>query len=212
MLAVGGLLAAVFARSEQLSMIMLNTEAWKGPRIPSGWQVKVNHGEPEISVTREGDGQYLRLKSHSSSYGLERGVDIDLAQFPYLTWNWKVAELPRGGDFRRSRTDDQAAQVLVAFSDRRVLTYIWDTSAPKGAMQSTSSTPLLHIFAVVCESGTADVNRWVHEVRNVRDDYQRAFGRDNARIKGIRLQINSQHTGTSAESYFGEVSFRSTPQ
>ena len=30
-------------------------------------------------------------------------------------------------------------------------------------------------------------------------------------VKGIRLQINSQHTGTSAESYFGEVSFRSTP-
>ena len=212
MLAAGGLVAALFASSEQLSMIMLNTEAWKGSELPSGWQVKVNHGTPDISVTREADGQFLRLKSHRSSYALERGVDVDPAQFPYLAWQWKVTQLPLGGDFRRSRTDDQAAQVLVAFSDRRVLTYLWDTSAPKGAMQSTNLIPLLRIFAVVCESGAGETNRWIREVRNVQEDYQRAFGRTTSRIKGIRLQINSQHTGTSAESYFGEVSFRSTPQ
>jgi hypothetical protein len=28
----------------------------------------------------------------------------------------------------------------------------------------------------------------------------------------LRLQINSQHTGTVAESYFGEVAFRSTQE
>jgi hypothetical protein len=212
LLAAGGLVAALFARSEQLSMIMLNTEAWKGAALPSGWQVKVTHGTPEISVTRETEGQFLHLKSHRSSYGLERGVDVDPAQFPYLAWQWKVTQLPQGGDFRRGRSDDQAAQVLVAFSDRRLLTYLWDTSAPKGAMQNTNAIPLLHIFAVVCESGSGEANRWIREVRNVREDYQRAFGKSTVRIKGIRLQINSQHTGTSAESYFGEVSFRSTPQ
>jgi hypothetical protein len=31
-------------------------------------------------------------------------------------------------------------------------------------------------------------------------------------VKGLRIQINSQHTGTMAESYFGDVAFRSTPQ
>jgi hypothetical protein len=31
-------------------------------------------------------------------------------------------------------------------------------------------------------------------------------------VKGVRIQINSQHTATVAESYFGEVVFRSTPQ
>jgi len=28
----------------------------------------------------------------------------------------------------------------------------------------------------------------------------------------LRIQINSQHTGTVAESYFGDVTFRSTLQ
>ena len=43
-------------------------------------------------------------------------------------------------------------------------------------------------------------------------DYQRAYGKPAPRIKGLRIQINSQHTGAVAESYFGEVAFRSTPQ
>jgi hypothetical protein len=29
-------------------------------------------------------------------------------------------------------------------------------------------------------------------------------------VTGLRIQINSQHTGTDAESYFGQVAFRST--
>jgi hypothetical protein len=43
-------------------------------------------------------------------------------------------------------------------------------------------------------------------------DYERAYGKPAPHVKGIRLQINSQHTGSSAESYFGEVAFRGTSQ
>jgi hypothetical protein len=123
-----------------------------------------------------------------------------------------VTELPAGGDFRRSSTDDQAAQVLVAFSDHRILTYIWDTTAPKGAWQSASSIPLVRIFALVCRSGVEELNHWAAESHNLVQDYQKAFDRAAPRVKGIRLQINSQHTGSSAESYFGEISFRGSPQ
>jgi hypothetical protein len=130
----------------------------------------------------------------------------------YLTWRWKVTQLPAGGDFRHATTDDQAAQVLVAFADRRILTYIWDTTAPKGTAQPASSIPFVHIFAVVCESGADDLNRWISETRDVAADYQNAYGHAAPQVKGVRVQINSQHTGTSAESFFGEVAFRSTLQ
>jgi len=119
-----------------------------------------------------------------------------------------VTQLPRGGDFRHGSTDDQAAQVMVAFDDRHILTYLWDSTAPRGTMESASSVPFVHIFAVVCRSGGADINKWLGETRNVAADYQNAFGKPPSRIKGLRLQINSQHTGSSAESYFGEVEFR----
>ena len=119
-----------------------------------------------------------------------------------------MSELPAGGDFRYLHTDDQAAQVLVAFADRHILTYIWDSSAPKGSWQSAGHVPLIRIFALVCRSGPEELNRWVPETHNVAQDYQKAFEMPAARVKGIRLQINSQHTGSSAESYFGDVTFR----
>ena len=131
---------------------------------------------------------------------------------PLLTWRWKVTQLPPDGDFRRSSTDDQAAQVLVAFADRKVVSYIWDSRAPKGTAQSTGFIPLVHVFSVVCESGSSNLNQWMMENQNVGADYQRAYGKPAPHVKGLRLQINSQHTGTIAESYFGEVAFRSAAQ
>jgi hypothetical protein len=199
------------ARPSQLAFIVLNTANWGAGRLPADWQIKVNHGKPEISVCAE-DDSCLHLKSVKSSFGLEHEVNVDPVQLPFLTWRWKVARLPSGGDFRRANTDDQAAQVMVAFADRRILTYLWDSTAPKGAAQNASNIPLVHIFAVVCRSGLIDANRWIAESRNVAADYERAYSRPAPRVKGLRLQINSQHTGTTAESYFGEVAFRNTPQ
>jgi hypothetical protein len=206
------LVCALVAQTAPLAMVVLNTTGWYGGRMPSGWEIKVNHGKPVVSVCKDGDMACLHLLSVASSFSLEKSVDVDPSQMPYLTWSWKVAKLPDGGDFRRSSTDDQAAQLLVAFTDRRVISYIWDTRAPKGAMESVSSIPLLHIVAVVCESGTGQANQWIAESRNVAADYARAYGKAAPKVRGLRIQINSQHTGTVAESYFGEVAFRSTLQ
>jgi DUF3047 family protein len=199
------------ARTSQLAFIVLNTGNWAYGRLPSDWMINVHHGKPDLSVCSEGPS-CLRLRSVSSSFAIEHRVDVDTGQMPWLTWRWKVAQLPSGGDFRRASTDDQAAQVMIAFEDKRILTYIWDSSAPQGAMQSASHIPLLRIYAVVCRSGPAEANKWVAESRNVAADYERAYGRIAPRVSGLRLQINSQHTGSTAESYFGEVAFRSMPE
>ena len=215
LLLVGTIFVFVYqARISGSAIGLLNAASRAAGQLPSDWQIKVNHGRPQISVCQDGDGggPCLHLKSVKASFALERGVDVSPEEMPYLTWSWKVTSLPEGGDFRRASTDDQAAQVLVAFADRRIVTYLWDSTAPKGAMQSSSEIPLVHIFAVVCQSGAAEANRWVAENHNVAADYQRAYGKTAPHVKGLRLQINSQHTGTVAESYFGEVAFRSAPR
>lgn len=200
------------ARTSQLAVIVLGATNPGASRLPSDWQIKVNHGKPEVSACNETDGQCIHLKSQNSSFSLERSVEVNTSETPYLSWRWKVTTLPAGGDFRKAATDDQAAQVLVAFTDRRVLSYIWDSTAPKGTSRSASAIPMVHVFAVVCQSGAAETNRWVEETHNVAADYQRSFSRPAPHVKGLRLQINSQHTGSLAESYFGEVAFRSIPK
>ncbi len=192
-----------------LAFLALNVATVQQGAIPPGWQIKVNHGHPDVSVCTDTEGPCLRLKSVKASFGLERDVDIDPAAMPIVHWKWKVTQLPPGGDFRRSSTDDQAAQLLVAFSDHRILSYIWDSTAPKGAADSASFIPLVHVFDFVCESGTSDLNRWLAEERDVAADYRRAYSKPAPHVKGLRIQINSQHTGGVAESYFGDVEFHS---
>ena len=200
------------AQTSPLAFIALNRQSLNPGKLPPDWKIKVSHGRPDVSTCSGPDGPCLHLKSSSASFGLERSVDVDLALMPYLTWSWKVAQLPASGDFRQASTDDQAAQVLVAFDNRRILSYIWDSTAPKGTAQNASFIPLIHVFDIVCQSGATDVNRWIAENHNVAADYQRAYGKPASRVKGLRIQINSQHTGATAESYFGEVAFRSAPQ
>ncbi len=135
-------------------------------------------------------------------------MDIDPSQMPLLTWRWKVTQLPPDGDFRRASTDDQAAQVLVAFTDRKVLSYIWDSRAPKGAAQSTGFIPLVHVFAVVAESGSSMLNQWVPESQNVAADYQRAYGQTRTAREGLAPAKSTPNTpGRLAESYFGRSRF-----
>jgi Protein of unknown function (DUF3047) len=210
---VAGGLTAFQAHAAPAALIVLDTSKvaaakTAAPQIPAGWQLKVNTGLPDITISDQDSETALHFRSFKSSYALERAVDIDPAQLPYLNWSWKVTQLPKGGDFRHSSTDDQAAQVLVAFDDRHIITYIWDSTAPQGTTENASSIPFVHISAVVVRSGSTDVNQWLQETRNVAADYQKAFGKSATHIKGLRLQINSQHTGSSAESYFGEVAFR----
>ena len=205
-------LSVFHAHGSQIAFIALNASGWGAGRLPSDWQIKVKDGRPDISVCTASETPCIHLKSVKASFALERKVNVNLAELPYLAWDWKVSQLPGGGDFRRSATDDQAAQVLVGFEDNRVISYIWDSTAPKGLLQSASAIPFVHIFAVVCQSGPGEANRWIRETHNVAADYERAYKRPAPHVKGLRIQINSQHTGTIAESYFGEVAFRSKPQ
>lgn len=175
--------------------------------IPLGWQLKERVGKADFSIIKEGDLYALRLRSEETSFSFEKSVTIDPRQYPIFSWKWKVTKLPAGGDFRSTKKDDQAAQVFLAFSNRKIILYIWDTSAPKGSADDAWAPPFLTIKAIVLRSGHGDVGKWITETRNVYKDYMRLFGQEPPALAGIRIQINSQNTQSSGESFFGDMAF-----
>jgi len=176
--------------------------------VPAGWELKEKSGKADFAIVKDGDVSAVRLRSNNTSFSLQKEVKVDLKQFPLLAWKWKVTKLPVGGDFRKSRTDDQAAQLFVAFTKTKSIVYIWDTSAPQGLMEDTTPVFFMHVKVVVVRSGPAETGKWIAETRNVYEDYKKLFGEEPPAVSGMRLQINSQHTGTSAESYFADVAFK----
>jgi Protein of unknown function (DUF3047) len=181
---------------------------------PKNWQLKEKTGHADFSLVQADGVSALKLRSASTSYCFQRELKNDLSQYPLLTWKWKVDSVPRGGDFRKSSTDDQAAQLFVAFNKHQTIVYLWDSTAPEGLMADAPSPPFVSIKAIVVRSRPDQMGRWITETRNVLDDYRRLYGSSGAPpvITGMRLQINSQHTRSSAESSFADIAFRKIEQ
>ncbi len=176
--------------------------------VPVGWQLKEKSGRADLAVVKDGGNTAVRMRSADTSFSLQKEVRVDLKQYPILSWKWKATKLPERGDFRKAGTDDQAAQLFLAFSKTRAIVYIWDTTAPQGTMGKAAAPFFMSIKTVVVRSGKTGTGAWITETRNVYDDYRKLFGEDPGEVAGVRLQINSQHTGTSAESYFADVAFK----
>lgn len=173
--------------------------------IPQGWELYVNEGDPQVQLVTTIDGQALQMRSDNASFALQKKLDLPLQDTPFLTWQWKVTTLPDGGDFRQRHTDDQAAQLIVAFSNTRFISYIWDSTVPKGTSGEAPAPPFQKILALVMQSGRQALGTWITERRNLVQDYQALFGEAPTTLRGIRIQINSQHTNSQAESYWKSI-------
>jgi hypothetical protein len=179
---------------------------------PQGWALEGNRGkDSRVEIVREGGGGFLRMVSRKDAYGLKKEMKVDVRRFPYLSWEWRVWENPKGEDIRSRETDDQAGQIYVLFPrfpgilNTRAVGYIWDPTAPQG--HSGISPCYEKMKYTVLRSGAAGLRRWISESRNVYEDYRRLFQEDPPQAGGVLLFINSQFTGTSAEGHYREIYF-----
>jgi hypothetical protein len=177
--------------------------------IPTGWELKENEGNAAISLIKENGSPVLHLVSDKASFALTKEIEVDLKQYPFIHFGWKAIELPKGGDFRDKQTDDQAGQVYIVFGTfkltAKVVGYLWENSAPRfttGVSPAWGKTRL-----IVLQSGSENIGKWIREKRNVYDDYQALFGKKPPQANLISLFINSQHTQSRAECYYGEIYF-----
>lgn len=178
---------------------------------PKGWKVKEWNGKADIGVVKAPFGNALHLKSSNNSSAIYKDLELDLKEFPVINWRWKVAQLPRGADVRKRSRDDQAAQVYVVFPrfpepiNSRLVGYIWDTSAPAG--QSFQSTKSKNTKYIVIRSGQAGLGEWFQEKRNIYDDFRMFFKEEPPKAVRVSIMIDSDDTGSAAESFVGDIYF-----
>jgi hypothetical protein len=210
------LTAAVAASAGSLAIVVEDWSTQPPGRagIPDGWTGQ-SWGSPryDFTVVTDGAARVLHLKSRGDNSTISKEVKIDVRDLPLLVWRWKAVALPAGGDCRKRATDDQAAQVYVAFprfptaARSRIIGYVWDTTAPVGTIAKSESSAL--VTYVVVRSGTAELGRWLTETRNVYEDFKRIYGEAPTEpIGAISVAIDSNDTRSNAESYVGAISFR----
>lgn len=179
--------------------------------VPAPWRLKVNAGHAGISLIQSPEGPTVRLRSEDASFALERDFALSSERIGMVRWRWRAEVLPEKGDVRSADRNDQALQVMFAFEGRHVISYVWDTTAPVGTVRDESLPwPLsLRVKVIVVASGESARGKWVAVQRDLADDYRKLFGAEVPALCGIRLQTNSQHTGTLGVGVFGPISFPS---
>ena len=185
--------------------------------VPPGWTLKEFAGHAAIELVRSDGRLAARLHSERASFAIHRDVVVELREFPYLSWTWKVTRLPAGGDVREAARDDQAAQLYVIFprwpSPRTasdVIGYVWDSRAPAGTRIKHPRAD--NVRVVVVESGPARLGEWRTYERNVAADYTALFGRQPPRVGKLAVMVDSNDTRGEAEALFGDLIFARTPQ
>jgi hypothetical protein len=182
--------------------------------IPGDWKEQT-WGKPAYDLEIVSDnGQpvlHLRSKGETSTISRDLKASVDLKETPVLEWRWKVITLPTGGNACQKSTDDQAAQVYVAWLRApeavrsRIIGYVWDSTAPAGTICKSEKTST--VTYVVLRSGSDELGKWITERRNVVEDFRKIYGAAPDKPSSLSLAIDSDDTRSSAESFIGPTAF-----
>jgi Protein of unknown function (DUF3047) len=183
--------------------------------IPPQWTGQ-QWGSPQYDfVTVEDDGKRaLQIKSSGDGSTIAKDVKgkVDLKETPILQWSWKVVTLPKGANSCNKATDDQAAQIYVAWPRfpeavrSQIIGYVWDTTAPVGTTCKSQKTGT--VTYIVVRSGSANLGKWLVESRNVREDFRKVYGKEPDNPGAVSISIDSNDTHSVAEAFIGPIIFR----
>jgi hypothetical protein len=199
--------------------------------LPEGWRLHVTR--PDRPVTAYGleaidDRLALHAQSLDSTSGVRCDVDIDLAERPWLRWEWRVDQIAAEATVADDDLDDCPARLVLGFAgdmarlslrDRlfadqvelftgeplpyATLCYVWDgRAAPESVLPYARSTRLRYL---VVESGRAGAGRWQAYRRNVVADFQRVYGEPPGRLIGVGVLTDSDDLKGRAEAWYGDL-------
>jgi Protein of unknown function (DUF3047) len=183
--------------------------------IPQGWKGQ-NWGSPayDMTITQSDGRKVLHLVSRDEGSTITKDIKgrVNLKETPILEWRWKAVRLPAGADSRRKDADDQAAQLYLVWPRfpealrSRIIGYVWDTTAPVGAVVKSEKTGT--VTYIVVRSGTADIGKWITERRNVVEDFKSIYGETPDNPGAVSISIDSNDTHSEAEASIGPIVFR----
>jgi hypothetical protein len=176
-----------------------------------GWEEKEFLGNTKYTLVDSGSGGVLKATSSGSASGLFLEREIDLRRTPFLNWSWKIENTLGELNEQSKPGDDYPARIYVvkkggiAFWTTRALNYVWASTSPAGTAWPNAFTDNAMMFAV--RSGDAQVGDWVHEKRNIREDYKRLFGKDVETIDAVALMTDTDNAGGRATAWYGDIYF-----
>lgn len=200
-------LLAINAQAQPSEVLIDDFESGLAP----GWSVQSFVGFNDYRVVMDGPDDVLQAESQATASSLYFKTNIDLRDYPVLSWRWKIESTVTGGDVRFKTSDDYPARIYVVFPHwfypkTRSINYIWANQLPKGEVVASPYTENSQIVAI--ESGDGRAGEWIAEHRNVYEDYRRIFGEEPGSVGAIAIMTDSDDTGSSARAWYDDIRFQ----
>ena len=165
---------------------------------------------------------------------LRQTVRIEADQLGSLRFSWKVPALIAGADLTGRDTDDSPVRIVLAFEGDRskfsaknsmlselaqvltgeplpyaTLMYVWGNHRPAGSFIINPRTD--RIRKLLLESGPVNLGQWLDYERDVRADFEQAFGEAPGALVGIAVMTDTDNTREQTRAWYGPVSLTSRP-
>lgn len=175
------------------------------------------------------DGREVAVASANASASmLRQPVRVEAANLGKLRFSWMVPQLIEHADMALRQTDDSPVRVVLAFEGDRskfsmknamlselsltitgeplpyaTLMYVWCNTRAPGSVIINPRTD--RIRKLVVESGPQRLSRWLDYERNVRADFEQAFGEPPGALVGIAIMTDTDNTQSQARAWYGPL-------
>ena len=204
-----------------------------GETAPPAWQPWVLSrflAHTQYVIVEQDGERVLAARANVSASGLLQPLALAAADYPIISWRWKVPQLIPGANNASRVGDDSPVRVIVAFDGDKsqldfedqsfgrtvklfsgrempfaTIQYIWENQLPPETVLENARTGRSKMLVV--ESGPERLGQWLSFKRDVRADYQRLFGGQPGPIIFVGVMTDTNATGTQATAYYGDIRF-----
>ena len=176
----------------------------------------------------------MAVQANASASMLRQVVHIAPAELGAFKFSWKVADLLAQADMARRDADDSPVRIVLAFEGDRsqfsaknsmlselsllltgeplpyaTLMYVWCNTRAPGTVIVNPRTD--RIRKLVVESGAQHLNQWLDYERDIRADFEKAFGEAPGALVGIGIMTDSDNTQANARAWYGPLQLAKLP-
>lgn len=209
-----------------------------GDALPAGWTavfINARKKPTRYDLVDDRGVVVLHALADASASLVGREVAIDIGATPFAHWRWKTARLIPGADNTERDSEDAPVRVIFEFAGDRnklpvtdqatfrlskiatgrepayaSLMYIWSGNEPVNMRLDDPFTRRIKI--IVASSGPLRLNQWQDITRNLRDDFRLAFGEMPGKLVSVSVMTDTDNTGGSAESWYGDITLSASPR
>ena len=170
----------------------------------------------------------LRADAEGSASMLRQRLRVPPEQLGRLQFQWQIDNLMASADMAQRDSEDSPVRLILAFEGDRsrfsaantmlsdltealtgeplpyaTLMYVWCNRRPVDSVIFNPRTDRVRKWVV--ESGPAHIRQWRHYQRDVRADFEKAFGEAPGALVGIAVMTDSDNTRSRVRAWYGDI-------